>query len=554
MKAALTPVLSVRNLHVATTGPNPTEILKGISFDVNPGEIVCLVGESGSGKSVTSLVAMDLLPKQEIRPTGGAVLLNGEDILTATPARTKALRGAEMAMVFQEPMTALNPVLRIGLQMEEVFLAHRKMTGRDRRQAVLEAFEAVQLPNPPRIYDSFPHQLSGGQRQRVMIAMALALKPRLLIADEPTTALDVTTQKQILTLIRQLQEENGTAVLFITHDMGVVVDIADRVCVMRNGEVMETGPVHELLAAPKTDYTRSLLAAIPSLTPPEPAGEERGDIVLEVSALSKEFRLGNPLARLIGKPDHVVKAVDEVSFCLRRGRTLGIVGESGSGKSTVARCVMRLEDPSSGAILLDGHDISTVQGGALMRARKRLQMVFQDPNRSLNPRIPILESLSEGPMNYGEDRTSIHARAAEVMEIVGLDPTGLLRYPHQFSGGQRQRIAIARALLMEPEIIVADEAVSALDVSVQAQVLDLLDQIRRERNLSMLFITHDLRVAAQICDEVMVMRNGRVVEMGPASEVLANPKHPYTAALIDAAPGRSWDFVAGQPAGIPVPS
>jgi peptide/nickel transport system ATP-binding protein len=529
------PVLSVRNLHVATTGRTPTEILKGISFDVNPGEVLCLVGESGSGKSVTSLVAMDLLQKQEIRPTGGAVLLNGEDILTATPERTKALRGAEMAMIFQEPMTALNPVLRIGLQMEEVFLAHRKMTARARRKAVLEAFEAVQLPDPPRIYDSFPHQLSGGQRQRVMIAMALALKPRLLIADEPTTALDVTTQKQILT------------VLFITHDLGVVVDIADRVCVMRKGEVMETGPVRALLAAPKTDYTRSLLAAIPSLTPPEPIGGERGDVVLQASVLCKEFRLGSTLARLTGRPDHVVKAVDEVSFRLRRGRTLGIVGESGSGKSTVARCVMRLEDPSSGAILLDGHDISTVQGVALRQARKRLQMVFQDPNRSLNPRIPILESLSEGPMNYGEDRDSIHARAAEVMETVGLDASGLSRYPHQFSGGQRQRIAIARALLMEPEIIVADEAVSALDVSVQAQVLDLLDRIRRERNLSMLFITHDLRVAAQICDEVMVMRKGRVVEMGLASEVLANPKHAYTAALIDAAPGRSWDFEAGRP-------
>ena len=298
MTTTSSPVLSVRDLRVATTGPRPDEILKGISFDINPGEVVCLVGESGSGKSVTSLVTMDLLPEQELRATGGEVLLNGEDILRATPARTKALRGAEMAMIFQEPMTALNPVLRIGLQMEEVYMAHRDMSARDRRAAVLEAFASVQLPDPPRIYDSYPHQLSGGQRQRVMIAMALALKPRLLIADEPTTALDVTIQAQILTLIRQLQDENGTSVLFITHDMGVVVDIADRVCVMRKGEMMESGPVRELLAAPRTDYTKDLLAAIPSLTPPEPVKSEDADIVLAVSGLSKEFRLG-PRSRAV---------------------------------------------------------------------------------------------------------------------------------------------------------------------------------------------------------------------------------------------------------------
>jgi len=545
--AATQPVLSVRDLKVATRGRQPSEILKGISFDIHPGETLCLVGESGSGKSVTSLVAMDLLPRDELRATAGTVRLNGEDILTATPSRTKALRGAEMAMIFQEPMTALNPVLTIGLQMDEVYWAHTKMRPKERREAALAAFAAVHLPDPRRIYDSYPHQLSGGQRQRVMIAMALALKPKLLIADEPTTALDVTTQKQILSLIRELQEEQNTAVLFITHDMGVVVDIADRVCVMRRGEIVETGPVEQVLSRPREDYTRDLLQSVPSLTPRAPRASAGGETVLEINNLEKTFSFGSLLGKLMGRESRSVRAVKDVSFGLARGRTLGIVGESGSGKSTVARCLMRLEHPTGGEIRVNGQDIANLQGQqALAPARRRVQMVFQDPNRSLNPRLRIGESLIEGPLNLGEDRETALKRAGELMEVVGLPCSSLERFPHQFSGGQRQRIAIARALMMEPEVIVADEAVSALDVSVQAQVLDLLAEIQERRNLAVLFITHDLRVAAQICDEVMVMQRGSVVEMGPAAEVLGKPTHEYTRALINAAPGRDWDFAAGR--------
>ncbi|BCB17814.1 ABC transporter ATP-binding protein [Bosea sp. ANAM02] len=545
--ATIQPVLSVRDLRVATRGRRPSDILKGIGFDIHPGETLCLVGESGSGKSVTSLVAMDLLPRDELHATGGSVRLNGEDILTATPARTKALRGAEMAMIFQEPMTALNPVLTIGLQMDEVYWAHTKMRPKERKEAALAAFESVHLPDPQRIYDSYPHQLSGGQRQRVMIAMALALKPKLLIADEPTTALDVTTQKQILSLIRELQDKQNTAVLFITHDMGVVVDIADRVCVMCRGEIVETGPVEQVLGQPREAYTRDLLQSVPSLTPRAPRASSGGEAVLEIRNLEKTFSFGSLLGKLMGRESRSVRAVRDVSFGLARGRTLGIVGESGSGKSTVARCLMRLEHPTGGEIRVNGQDIANLQGQqALAPARRRVQMVFQDPNRSLNPRLRIGESLIEGPLNLGEDRETALKRAGELMEVVGLPSSSLERFPHQFSGGQRQRIAIARALMMEPEVIVADEAVSALDVSVQAQVLALLAEIQERRNLAVLFITHDLRVAAQICDEVMVMQRGSVVEMGPAAEVLGRPSHDYTRALIAAAPGRNWDFAAGR--------
>lgn len=544
--ANATPVLSVRDLRVQTCARQPAEILHGISFDIHPGETVCLVGESGSGKSVTSLVTMGLLPKDELEVSGGSVLLNGENIVTATPARTRALRASTMAMIFQEPMTALNPVLSIGLQMDEVYAAHTAMRPVARKEAALQAFAAVQLPDPERIYASFPHQLSGGQRQRVMIAMALALRPKLLIADEPTTALDVTTQQQILNLIRTLQAEQGTAVLFITHDMGVVVDIADRVCVMRRGALEEAGAVHDVLQRPSTQYTRDLLRAVPSLVPRPARAPADHAPVLEVRELHKRFEMRSWMARLLGRPGHGVHAVRDVGFTLQRGRTLGIVGESGSGKSTVARCVLRLEDPSAGEIRVNGVDIAGLQGaGALAAARRSVQMIFQDPNRSLNPRLRILESLIEGPLNLGESRSSAAARAASLLETVGLPRESLQRFPHQFSGGQRQRIAIARALMMDPDVIVADEAVSALDVSVQAQVLALLDDVQQRRNLAVLFITHDLRVAAQICDEVMVMQRGQVVEHGPAEEILRHPRQAYTRDLIQAAPGRDWDFFHG---------
>jgi peptide/nickel transport system ATP-binding protein len=380
-----------------------------------------------------------------------------------------------------------------------------------------------------------------------MIAMALVLEPRLLIADEPTTALDVTTQQQILKLIRELQHKHGTAVLFITHDMGVVVDIADRVCVMRQGQVVESGAVEEVLSRPREDYTKSLLAAVPSLKPRAARQEvQSAQVVLDVSELGKVYPPAVGTWRWVGKAREGTRAVHDVSFTLKRGRTLGIVGESGSGKSTVARCVMRLLAPTHGAVRVTGKEISELSAASLKPHRKRIQMIFQDPNRSLNPRISIGKSLVEGPMNHGVPFAQAWARGQELLELVGLPADAIERYPHQFSGGQRQRIAIARALAMEPDVIVADEAVSALDVSVQAQVLQLLEDIQQRMGVAILFITHDLRVAAQLCDDVLVMQRGQVVEYGPAAQVLAAPRHPYTRQLMDAVSGKGWDFATGQ--------
>ena len=529
-------VLEAKGLTVTLpeTPGNPA-VLRGIDVTIRAGETVCLVGESGSGKSVTSLAVMGLLP-QALRVAGGTISLQGRDLLPLTQAQMRDLRAVRVAMIFQEPMTALNPVLRVGEQIMEVMELHTDFSAAERRRRAIAIMEQVHLPDVERIFRSYPHQLSGGQRQRIMIAMALVLEPALLIADEPTTALDVTTQKQILLLIDELQRKHGTAVLFITHDMGVVAEIADTVYVMKQGEIVEHGAVETLLRAPRADYTRKLLRAVPSLAP-RPARPAGGAPVLRVERLNKVYGGGGILRKL--PQAHAAK---DVSFTLSPGRTLGIVGESGSGKSTVARCVMRLIDPSSGRILLDGADIAALSRGSLRPHRKKLQVVFQDPMRSLNPRWTVGESLIEGPLNYGTRRRDALAEAARLMGVVGLPEDSLRRYPHQFSGGQRQRIAIARAVMMRPDVLVADEAVSALDVSVQAQVLDLLDQLQRDLGIAIVFITHDLRVAAQICDEVIVMQRGAVVEHGPAAEVLAAPAHGYTRALIDAAPGRSWDF------------
>ena len=400
----------------------------------------------------------------------------------------------------------------------------------------------MHLPDVERIYASFPHQLSGGQRQRIMIAMALILEPQLLIADEPTTALDVTTQKQILSLIAELQKRHGTAVLFITHDMGVVAEIADTVHVMKHGRIVEQAPAGELLRAPKEDYTRDLLRAVPSLVPRPPRADAGGDPVLRVEGLMKYYGRGGWFVSR-----EPTKAARDVSFTISRGRTLGIVGESGSGKSTVARCIMRLIDPTDGSIKVADREIARLTRPQLRPHRRHIQIVFQDPFRSLNPRWTIGQSLVEGPLNCGQDRAVAMARARELLALVGLPEDVIDRYPHQFSGGQRQRIAIARAIAMEPDVLVADEAVSALDVSVQAQVLDLLDELQRKLGIAILFITHDLRVAAQICDEVVVMEKGRIVEHDTATNVLANPRHSYTRALIEAAPGRGWDFANFRP-------
>ena len=536
-------VLEINDLIVSLgTGPEGTRIIDGVSLQVRGRETLCVVGESGSGKSVTALSVMGLLEKGAISPTGGSIRLVGEELLTASDRRLRQLRATRMAMIFQEPMTALNPVVPVGRQIDEVLRAHTNLDARARRKRILDMMKQVRLPEIERIFASYPHRLSGGQRQRIMIAMALVLEPKLLIADEPTTALDVTTQKQILTLIRDLQRDHGTAVLFITHDMGVVAEIADRVAVMRGGRLVETGSLDTILRTPTMEYTRNLLASVPSLVPRAPRPETREPVVLEANELGKVYRERS----FFGQTREVAAATD-VTLTLRKGRTLGIVGESGSGKSTVARCIVRLIDPTSGGIRLAGREISLLSRRLLQPHRKRIQIVFQDPYRSLNPRVTVGESIAEGPINYGAPRAKALARARELLELVDLPPDAITRYPHQFSGGQRQRIAIARALALDPDVLVADEAVSALDVSVQAQVLELLDEIQKRLGIALLFITHDLRVAAQICDDVAVMQHGRIVEQGPAAEVLAQPKQAYTRALLDAAPGRGWDFANFRP-------
>ena len=525
-------ILEVDNLTVKLPdGADRPFAIEGVTLNVEKGEILCIVGESGSGKSVTAFSVMGLADRRALTPVSGSIKLEGEEILDTTDARLRKLRGEKMGMIFQEPMTALNPVLRVGDQISEMLEIYTDLGQAQRKERVIAAMNDVSLPDPLKMYSSYPHQLSGGQRQRIMIAMALTLEPQLLIADEPTTALDVTTQAEVLALIKDIQKRKGMGVMFITHDFGVVAEIADRVAVMKHGRIIEQGTVDEVLRAPKDDYTKMLIAAVPSMTPPKRA-PATGEKALSTDDLVKVY--GSP--GLLGT-GRVVKAVQEVDLTVRRGETLGIVGESGSGKSTVARCIMRLIDPTSGEVLINGENIATLKEGQLRPHRRAIQIVFQDPYRSLNPRRTVGQSIVEGPMNYGIQTGEARERAAELMRVVGLSPDALERFPHQFSGGQRQRICIARALAMEPMILIADEAVSALDVSVQAQVLDLLDDVRKKFDLAMLFITHDLRVAAQICDRILVMNKGEVVETGPTADVYADPQHEYTRALLKAAPG-----------------
>jgi ABC-type glutathione transport system ATPase component len=532
------PVLEVSNLSVAIHGGGDrADAVQGIDLAVGANEIVCVVGESGSGKSVTAQAVMGLLPKGSLSVRSGTIRLQGEELTQKSDTELRAIRGRRMAMVFQEPMTALNPVERVGKQIAEILEIHTALDAKGRRERVLEIMRAVHLPDVEHMIDAYPHQLSGGQRQRIMIAAALVLDPALLIADEPTTALDVTTQAQILILIREMQARKKTGVLFITHDFGVVSEIADRVVVMQFGRVVEQGPRDEVLRRPREPYTRMLMAAVPSMIPPKrtPA---TGAVTLQTTNLYKTYgkrSIWQPRAR-------VVNAVNDVTLQVRRGETLGIVGESGSGKSTVARCIARLVDPSSGQIAIEGRDIAALTETQMRPLRQGVQMVFQDPYRSLNPRRTVGEAIIEGPMNFGVSRDAALKRARQLMSTVHLSPDALDRYPHQFSGGQRQRICIARALAMQPYLLIGDEPVSALDVSVQAQVLKLLDEVRRQFDLAVLFITHDLRVAAQVCDRLAVMQKGVIVEHGMTAEVFANPRHPYTKALFEAAPGRHQEF------------
>nr|WP_240669391.1 ABC transporter ATP-binding protein [Achromobacter spanius] len=537
-------ILAIRNLSVEVAGAG-NRVVRNLSLDVHAGETVCVVGESGSGKSVTSLAVMGLLPPGVLSISAGSIRVEGEDVATASQRRLREMRATRMAMVFQEPMTALNPVHTMGKQVDEVLRLHRKgMSAAERRAKVLDMFQSVHLPDVERIFEAYPHQLSGGQRQRIVIAMALILEPKLLIADEPTTALDVTTQKQILALIKELQVKHKTAVLFITHDFGVVAEISDRIVVMNRGDLIESGTRNEILAEPKQSYTRRLVSSVPSLVPNRRDAPD-GQPVLHVKGLGRTYAGKSSLFSRTAAQN--VIAASDVNLTLRKGEILGIVGESGSGKSTVARCIVRLIEPTAGHMMMGGEDLSTLSGSALRPVRRRIQIVFQDPYRSLNPRRTVGESIIEGLLNFGMPRDQAVKRAGETLTVVGMSPDAMRRYPHQFSGGQRQRICIARALVMDPEILVADEAVSALDVSVQAQVLELLEQVRQRTGVGVLFITHDLRVAAQICDTIMVMQRGKVVETGSAETVLTDPRHEYTRTLIDAAPGRDWDFRNFQP-------
>jgi peptide/nickel transport system ATP-binding protein len=528
-------VLRIEGLAVSLKESGTTTV-KDVSFTVHSGETLCVVGESGSGKSVTSLAVMGLLDRAALKVTAGSIVVDGQDVLAASPEELRRMRATRMSMVFQEPMTALNPVETVGAQVEEVLKVHGEGDAASRRHRVLEMFEAVHLPDPERIYRSYPHQLSGGQRQRIVISMALIMRPKLLIADEPTTALDVTTQRQILLLISELKHKFGTAVLFITHDFGVVSEIADRIVVMNRGSVVEIGSREDVLARPREDYTRMLVSSVPSLAPPDRIAAG-GAEVLRVGGLSKFYPTGG---FFFGRRD--VQALKPTDIALKRGEILGIVGESGSGKTTLARCLTRLIQPSAGSILLDGTDISKLRPAALRPHRRRLQVVFQDPFRSLNARMRVRDIIVEGMLNFGTPKQQAYEYAGVLMERVGLSRDMLMRFPHQFSGGQRQRISIARALALDPDVLVADESVSALDVSVQKQVLKLLRGICDDSGVGILFITHDLRVAAQICDRIAVMRTGEVVEAGTAQEVLAAPSHAYTRELIAAAPGRNWDF------------
>jgi peptide/nickel transport system ATP-binding protein len=526
-------LLRVEGLTVALpAGGDRPHAVEGIDLTVESGEIVCVVGESGSGKSITANAVMGLLPKTLPRKAGRIWL--GETELTAqSPEQLRALRGSRMAMIFQEPMTALNPLMRVGDQIAEALAVHgEKRRARDR---VPELLAAVNLPDPAAIARAHPFRLSGGQRQRVMIAMALALEPALLIADEPTTALDVTTQMQILRLVREIQSRKGMGVMFITHDFGVVAEIADRVAVMQRGRIVEQGAAAEVLNYPRHDYTKALIAAVPHGAPAETRAPIATEPVLEARGLAKTYTRGGWWgARAL------VKAVHDADFTLRRGETLGLVGESGSGKSTLARCVVDLVHPEAGQMLFHGQDLRPLSRAARKPFRKRIQMVFQDPYASLNPRRRVGEIIAEGPITHGEGRERALDRARDLLRLVKLDEGAMDRFPHEFSGGQRQRIGIARALAMEPELLIADEPVSALDVSVQAQVLALLAEIRARLGLTMLFITHDLRVAAQVCDRIAVMQRGAIVEQGPTAEVFGNPQHSYTRALLDSIPGRGW--------------
>ncbi|MEM0924030.1 MAG: ABC transporter ATP-binding protein [Pseudomonadota bacterium] len=526
------PILEIRDLSIRLPeGADRPYAVENLSLNLKRGELLCVVGESGSGKSVmTSAIMNDISPRLGI--AGGEVIFDNRDMLKVTGPELNEIRGARISMIYQEPMAALNPSIRIGAQVDEVFALHRPdITAEQRKQETLKLFEQMHLPSPERIYRSYPHQVSGGQSQRVVIAMALACKPDILIADEPTTALDVTTQKEILQLFNELKEIYDNSIILITHDFGVVAEVADRVAVMCWGRLVEEGTTQEILMTPKEDYTRLLVDAMPLLETTRIPDETRNDApIVRAEHVHKVYQTGA----------NTVHALNDANFTLRTGETLGVVGESGSGKSTLAKALIRLIEPSEGAILVNDQDFLALRGRSFDEARRHIQMIFQDPFGSLNPTQTVGAMISRSAELRGLGEAESQEKAKELLELVGLGPEAYHRRPRNFSGGQRQRIGVARALAMEPEVVIADESVSALDLSVQKQVLRLMNDLQRRLQIAIIFITHDLRVAAQISDYITVMQKGVMVEFGTADQVFNNPQHEYTKKLLDAAPGKGW--------------
>jgi len=562
----VTPLLSIKDLSIQFSNDGKlSTAVKNNSFEVASGELVAIVGESGSGKSVTALSILQLLPKQAT--ISGEILFQQDepvDLLQLSHKKINSIRGNKIAMIFQEPMTSLNPVFTCGYQVMEAIQLHQKVNKETARQKTIELFEKVQLPDPANLLSRYPHELSGGQKQRVMIAMAMSCNPAILIADEPTTALDVTVQKTILELIRSLQQQNNMGVIFITHDLGVVADIADKILVMHKGEIVEQGPAKDILQSPQHPYTKALLACRPAgktkgkrlpvvsdfmnqeaetkerpTAPEEPptTNHKPQTTVLEVKNLHVHFPVKK---NIFGKPVEFFKAVDDVSFAVQEGDIVGLVGESGCGKTTLGRTILQLIKPTAGKILLEGRDLTQINSEALRSMRKDLQIVFQDPYGSLNPRITIGDAILE-PLKVHSVLSNNKQRKEKVIELlekVSLDTSHFNRYPHQFSGGQRQRICIARTLALNPSFLIFDESVSALDVSVQAQVLNLLNDLKKEFGFTAIFISHDLSVVHYICNRILVMYKGKIVEEGTADEVYYSPKNDYTQNLVNAIPGR----------------
>ena len=528
-QSAHQPLLAIRDLSVKFAD---VTAVKDVSFTLDRGETMALVGESGSGKSVTALSILQLLPYPRASHPSGSIIFDGQEMVGAKERTLRKIRGNRISMIFQEPMTSLNPLHNIEKQVGEVLFLHKGLRGAKARARILELLELVGIPDPASRLKALPHELSGGQRQRVMIAMALANEPELLIADEPTTALDVTIQAQILELLKDLQSKLGMALLLITHDLQIVQKMAQTVCVMKDGEIVEAGQARALFDDPKHDYTKKLLSAVPSGE--APALPENATELLETSNIHVQFPIGRK--GILGRPDHYLHAVDQISLTLKQGETLGIVGESGSGKTTLAMAILRLLK-STGDIRFAGQDIRDFSGADLRKLRRDMQVVFQDPFGSLSPRMSIAQIVGEGLEIHAPDLSQAEreARIAEALDEVDLPQNAMDRYPHEFSGGQRQRISIARALVLKPRFIVLDEPTSALDMSVQAQIVELLRDLQARHKMAYLFISHDLRVVRALSHRVMVMKNGKLVESGAAADVFDNPQQPYTKALLAAA-------------------